>query len=199
MTRLAGRLLRDSAGATIVEFALIAPALLVVLMGLFDLGHNMYTAQMLQGAIQSAARASTIEGAEGKEAAIDAIVERAVLAVAPGADPEFERKAYASFSGVSRPEDYTDANGNDTCDAGESFEDANANGDWDRDPGADGFGAARDAVLYKVTVNYPRLFPIFAVIPGQSRTFSLTATTVLRNQPYGGIAHQATPAIGTCA
>ena len=39
---------RESEGATIVEFALVLPVLMVTLMGLFDLAYNMYTQQLLQ-------------------------------------------------------------------------------------------------------------------------------------------------------
>lgn len=188
---------RDRDGVTVIEFALIAPALMVVLFGLFDLSHNMYTAQMLQGAIHDAARDSTIEGAGGNQATIDANVTRAVQALAPGSTMTFARKSYATFSNVNRPEDFDDINANDTCDNGEPFEDANGNGTWDTDPGIAGFGGARDAVLYTVTVNYKRAFPIAAFIPGQSENFNLVATTVLRNQPYG-MQNNATPTLGAC-
>jgi Flp pilus assembly protein TadG len=191
------QLWRDKRGATVVEFALILPALMVVLFGLFDLSYNMYTAQMLQGAIQDAARDSTIEGAGSSEAAIDAHVARAVRALAPGSTIAFKRKSYASFSEVNRPEDFDDANSNDTCDNGEPFEDANGNGAWDPDPGIAGFGGARDAVLYSVTVTYKRAFPIDKFIPGQTEDFTLVANTVLRNQPYGQ-QNNTPPAIGAC-
>ncbi len=196
--RQAAALVRDSSGATIVEFALVLPVLLLTLLGLFDLGYNMYTAQMLQGAIQNAARLSTLQGASDKQAGIDAVVTRAVHAVVPNATLGFNRRAYASFSDVARPEDFTDINANGTCDAGEPFEDANANGTWDADAGSDGFGGARDAVLYTVTVDYPRAFPVARLIPGQSDHLALTAVTVLRNQPFN---IQNTPAVatGNCA
>lgn len=187
----------DESGTTVLEFALITPALMVLLFGLFDLSYNMYTAQMLQGAIQDAARDSTIEGAAGGAATIDANVTRAVHAVAPGATLSFNRKAYASFAEVNRPEDYDDVNGNDACDNNEPFEDANGNGAWDLDPGRAGFGSARDAVLYSVTVNYKRAFPVAEFIPGQTDSFTLVANTVLRNQPYG-MQVNPTPVIGNC-
>jgi len=176
---------RAEDGVTIVEFALIAPVLLLMLFGLFDLGYNMYTVEMLQGAIYNAARQSTLEGASTKQASIDNVVTRAVHAVVPGATLSFNRRAYANFTAAGQPEDYTDLNGDGTCDNGEPFEDANGNGNWDRDPGVAGFGGARDAVLYSVTVNYQRPFPIMRLIPGQTSNFTLTANTVLRNQPYG--------------
>ena len=55
MTRLQS-LGRDERGAALVEFALIAPALLVLLLGMFELGYNYYMQSQFQGAIQKAAR-----------------------------------------------------------------------------------------------------------------------------------------------
>lgn len=191
-------LLRDEGGTTAVEFALIAPALLTMLFGLFDLGHNMYTAQMLQGAIQKAARDSTIESAATSSAQLDSMVTKAVRAIAPGAALTFTRKSYSNFTSVARPEDYNDLNSSGICDNGEAFEDANGNGTWDKDMGRDGFGGARDAVLYTVSVTYDRLFPIAAFIPGQTKTFTLATSTVLRNQPYRQQG-QMLPKSGNCA
>lgn len=195
--RTLARLRDDTSGATIVEFALVAPVLFTMLFGLFDVGHNMYTAQMLQGAIQKAARDSTIEGAASNTTSLDAKVTTAVRAVAPGSTLAFSRKSYSTFTSVSRPEDYDDLNKNGTCDANEPFEDANGNKAWDKDVGNAGFGSARDAVLYTVTVTYKRFFPIYALIPGQTKNFTMTTTTVLRNQPYG-VTASTPPGTGNC-
>lgn len=191
-------LARDRRGVSAVEFGLLTPALFAMLFGLLDLGHTMYTAQMLHGAIQQAARDSTLEGASGQAAVLDGAVIQAVRAVAPGAQVRFARKAYSNFSDAARPEDYTDVNANGRCDAGEPFEDSNANGSWDTDRGQDGFGGARAALLYTVTVNYQRFFPVHIFIPGQTETVSLTASTVLRNQPYTADTGLAQPIAGTC-
>jgi hypothetical protein len=158
----------------------------------------MYTTEMLQGAIQSAARNSTIEGSSGHEAQLDAIVTKAVQAVAPGATLTFDRRSYSSFTEAGRPEDYTDVDNDGTCDHGEPFEDANGNGSWDLDRGQAGFGGARDAVLYTVTVKYQRPFPVAGFIPGQTKDFTLSAATVLRNQPYGQQSVNAAPTTGNC-
>ena len=195
---LLSRLARDERGATILEFALIAPVLFVLLFGLFDLSYNLYTSQMLNGAIQKAARDSTIEGAASNTATLDGIVTKAVQAIVPGVTPTFSRKSYSSFSNVSRPENYDDVNNSGTCDTGETFEDANGNGTFDKDTGNTGFGGARDAVLYTVTVTYKRPFPVAAFIPGQSNTMTMSTTTVLRNQPYGLQAAATAPKTGTC-
>lgn len=191
-------LLRDTKGATVLEFALITPPLLVMLMGLFDLAYNQYTSEMLNGAIQKAARDSTIEAASASQTTIDARVTKAVQAIAPSATMQFDRKAYSDFTRVNRSEDYDDVDGNGACDKGEPFEDVNGNGLWDADTGTAGFGGARDAVLYTVTVTYRRAFPIYALIPGQTEDMTLRATTVLRNQPYGAARGTEQPAAGNC-
>lgn len=198
MDALAKRLGRDEGGATIVEFALITPALMVLMMGLFDLSYNMYTNGMLHGAIQQAARNSTIEGAAGSQLVIDAMVEKAVKAVAPQSTIVASRRAYTSFADVNRPEDYVDDNDNSTCDDGEAYEDANGNGKWDSVQGSAGFGSARDVVLYTVTVTYPRAFPIAGLIPGQTNSYTLRSSTVLRNQPYGMQGGDTKPTVGNC-
>lgn len=176
-------LVQHARGAVLVEFALIAPVLVLMLLGLFEVGYNLYTQSQLQGAVQKAARTSTIEGATTREAAIDAAVADAVHGISPSATMDFKRQSYATFSDVGQAEDYKDVNANGTCDAGEQFEDANGNGAWDEDRGKTGFGGARDVVLYSVDVQYPRVFGVSKLI-GLPDTVEFTASTVLRNQPY---------------
>ncbi len=173
----------DQRGATLIEFALIAPVLLLMILGLFDMGYNYYVQAQLQGAIQKAGRDSTIEGAISVDDQIDARVTEAVHEIAPDAQIAFSRRSYANYADVNQPEDYTDVNADGQCDGSEPFEDANGNGIWDPDRGADGLGGARDAVLYIVTVTYPRVFAVSGFI-GLSPTFTTQAATVLRNQPY---------------
>ncbi|ANY20688.1 TadE-like protein [Tsuneonella dongtanensis] len=174
---------RDDRGATLVEFALISPALLMLLMGMFEMGYNYYVQAQLQGSVQKAARDSTIQSSQSSAALIDARVTDAVHAIVPGAELRFVRRAYSSFSDVHRAEDFTDIDKDGTCNDGEPFEDANGNGMWDEDRGVDGGGGARDAVLYVVEVRYPRAFGVAKLI-GLSDNVETEAVTVLRNQPW---------------
>ena len=173
----------DQEGATLVEFAMIAPVFFLMLMGLFDFGFQIYAQSVVQGAVHSAARDTSLENGAGKLAAIDEAVTRQVVRIAPGSNITFERKNYASFSDIGRAEDFVDTNGNSKCDNGEAFEDINRNKVWDADRGATGVGGARDAVLYTASARFDRLFPFYAMIglPPQS---IVTGQTVLRNQPY---------------
>lgn len=181
--RIFHRLRAGNDGATVVEFAIVLPVLMTVLMGVFDLGYTMWATMMLQGSLQQAARASSLESASGLASTIDAKVTSRVQILVPNATLTYSRKAYTNFTKVGTAEDYTDTNANGACDANEPYEDANSNGSWDRDRGVNGVGGARDAVLYKVTMTYPRLLPMARMV-GLSETVSVSASTVLRNQPF---------------
>lgn len=177
-------LLRDDRGAALVEFALIAPVLVLALLGLMDMGYNYYIQAQLQGTVQQAARDATLERALTATGDIDASVAAAVHKLVPSASLEFARSSYSSFADVDRAEDFSDLNEDGRCNDDEPFEDANANGRWDEDRGKQGMGGARDAVLYEVTVTYPRAFGIAGLI-GLPTTFTTHSSTVLRNQPWG--------------
>ena len=181
--RRLGQVLATERGAALVEFALIAPVLVMMLLGLFEVGYNLYIRTQLQGAVQQSARSSSIEAAFDREAGIDAAVTAAVRKIHKDADVSFDRQSYATFSDVAQPEDFDDVNNDGICNDGERFEDANGNGMWDPDRGKTGFGGARDVVLYTVSISYPRAFGV-AQLLNFGDTVEFDATTVLRNQPY---------------
>lgn len=183
LAKIKEELTAGNAGSAAVEFALISPVLVLVIMGLFDMGYTLYTSVMLHGTIQQAARSATVEGAGVTLATIDEEVETQIKRVVPSAVIVFKRKSYSNFSDVALPEDFTDTNANGACDAGEPYEDANGSGTWDQDRGVTGLGGARDAVLYTVSMTYRRPFPMASLI-GLPQDVSSSASTVLRNQPY---------------
>lgn len=177
---------RDRRGTAITEFALTAPVFLLLLMGIFDFCWQMYTQQVLQGAVADAARLSTLEGnaAATNQTALDDIVRNKVKAVMGGADVQFTRKAYENFSGVGQQEVLEDKNANGKADKGECFDDMNGNNSWDNlDQGRNGNGGASDVVLYTATVKLNRILPVWKML-GQSEEVTLSSSTVLRNQPY---------------
>jgi Flp pilus assembly protein TadG len=190
------RLRRDSRGISTVEFAILAPVMLIMLMGFFDLAHTAYTRSVLQGAMQQAGRNSTLESGLSSTATIDDYVKNQVKKVA-GQHAVFtpDRKSYTDFASVGKAERFVDKSPyNNKYDAGECYEDVNGNGQWDSDLGKSGQGGADDAVLYTMTVTYKRMFPM-AKILGWSADNVVTASTVLRNQPYGD---QAVPNYTKC-
>lgn len=176
----------DAGGSTLPEFAIILPAMLVLLFGIFDVGQEIYVKSVLQGALQDAGRSAGLESGRDQTAAIDQYVRDQLEPVAIS-DPTYtiERANYETFSDVGRPEDFVDANDNDAYDEGECFTDENGNTEWDGDVGKSGLGGANDVVRFTVTVTYDRIFPLWKLI-GASPQTRLQASTVLRSQPYGG-------------
>jgi Flp pilus assembly protein TadG len=177
------RTLRDDRrGAALVEFALVTPVMLIMLMGFGDMLYQVYTQSILNGELQKAARDSGIEGGAASTATIDAKVQTMVKKIAPSATFTSTRKSYDTFSEVA-PEPFTDANSNGVRDPGECFTDENGNGTWDQDPGAAGQGGASAVTVYTMTATYPRLFPVAGLL-GWPPTQTVSATTLLKNQPY---------------
>lgn len=188
MTRPLRRLLADTRGMATLEFVLLAPLVLLMVFGIFDLGHIMLTNSMLSGAVEKAGRDSTLEAADA--ATIDAQVRKQVRIIVPGAEPTFERLSYQDFGNIGKPEPFVDKNGNKTRDPGECFQDVNGNGRWDTSAATSGQGTASQVAVYRVTVSYPHVFPMATFIsmvtgrPQNNDVVTLSAATMLRNQPY---------------
>ncbi len=177
------RLARDTRGATIIEFALILPVMMMLIMGLGELTYQGYVQAVLTGAVQKAGRDSTIQGGGGQTAQIDATVMQQVQLVAPTATFDSKRENYANFSSIA-PEPFTDTAGTGVYNASKDcFTDLNGNSTWDADPGASGQGGANDVTVYTIHIYYNRLFPVAALV-GMTPNVTLTGQTVLKNQPW---------------
>ncbi|AKQ42062.1 hypothetical protein CP97_08570 [Aurantiacibacter atlanticus] len=184
-------------GAAIVEFALIAPVFLLMVVGIFDFGFQLYAQSVVNGAMQAAGRDSTLEPGGPTPAQLDNSVSSRVHYVIPSATIEFTRTNYEDFRDVSQPERFDDTNGDGECNDGEPFEDLNGNGSFDLDRGRDGQGGADDAVLYVASATYDRMFPLSGMM-GIPKSVTLSGATVLRNQPFADQGER-NPVEGNCA
>ncbi|MGB3797093.1 MAG: TadE/TadG family type IV pilus assembly protein [Alteraurantiacibacter sp.] len=192
---LAGEFRRDESGVTVVEFALIAPTFLLLLMGTLDIGQMVYGQSVLNGAVQSAARDASLEG--GDTDAADALVLERVAGVMPGVELETSRTSYYDFADIERAEQWNDADDNGICDNGEAYVDENRNEQWDDDVGVSGNGGANDVVIYSVEATYEPIFKVpFLREAWQSRT--LTSSALKKNQPFANQASYSSTA-GTCS
>jgi Flp pilus assembly protein TadG len=178
------RLAADTRGLTVIEFALISPTLLVLMMGTFDMGFRTYATSVLQGEVQKAARDATLETGSSAGAALNTRVQNQVSRVISNGTWTFTRKSYASFTRAGQAENFTDSNGNGSREAGECYQDENGNSNWDVDVGLTGQGTSDDIVMYTASVTYPRLFPMYGLL-GWTQNETISASTTLRNQPFG--------------
>ena len=188
------RLAPEEGGIAVTEFGLIAPVFFLLMIGLYDISHMAYAKSVFAGAVERAARASALES--GDPDAADQMVEDLISPILPGVVLETSRESYFDFADIERAEQYTDGNGNDTCDNSEAYIDENNNDIWDQDIGVSGNGGANDVVVYTVTASYTPLFKV-PFLPEAWNERSLTASAVRKNQPFGDQVAYATTA-GTC-
>jgi len=182
------RLLTCRRGVTAIEFALLAPALFLLICGAIELGHLTFARQVLEGAMVEAARKATAS-METDEAERSTIMRKSVASAmslfprASGKSIDIQTKVFADFASVT-PEIFNDANKNGKYDINESFVDRNANGKWDPStPKTGAMGGAGDVVSY--TVTYPKavLFQFVGRAIGYANGVEpLSATTVVRNE-----------------
>lgn len=177
------RLIGDKRAISAVEFAITAPVFFMLLFGIYDFSMQLYAKSVLSGAVNRAARDSALEGNNASQVAIDAAVSENVKTVFQDATLTYTRLAYDNFSGVNKPEPLTDSNNNGTRDPGECFTDTNGNGSWDTNQGKGGQGGGDEVVLYTAQMRIKRIFPGWKFM-GQPEESTITASTVLRNQPF---------------
>ncbi|WP_394270423.1 TadE/TadG family type IV pilus assembly protein [Qipengyuania sp.] len=193
-------LLRDTAGATITEFALILVPLCTMLFGGMDLAHRMWIKTQMQGALSDSARRAGVEdpifsaaGATLQERIKNTVREQ-VDPLAPGATYDLKIENFFDFSGIGNPEKLVrdvDKDGTYDRSHNDCFEDLNDNGKYDLDTGRTGVGGANDVAFYEMTLTMPRLIPIHVFVPIGDK-ITIKAAAAMRNQPFGD---QATPPV----
>lgn len=191
--RLRRKLVRQVDGVSAIEFAIVAPVLICIIMAIIELSYYAYATSVLRGSVAEAGRNSALESGAGGSATIDAKVTSDFHAVSPQATLSFARKAYDSYGNVGKAEPYSDDNGNGNHDADECFTDINNNGSWDADQGVDGQGGATRVVEYTATARYYRLFPLTSWF-GMNEYMTVSASSQLVNQPYA-MAESALPKV----
>jgi Flp pilus assembly pilin Flp len=182
-------------GATAIEMGLVlVPVILVFLFGAIQLSIVAYAQSSLEAAIRDTSR-TNITGQGGAELSrIQAMQTRLNTAMngfpsTVPATPRFNRvtittRVYDNFDQVGQPEPWTDSDRNGRCNRNEQYQDINGNGRWDTDMARAGLGGPLDVVAY--TATFPMKLSLGFFLPIANRTsMTLSATTVIRNEPFG--------------
>jgi Flp pilus assembly protein TadG len=174
-------------GNALVEFALLAPAFVLMVIGIVELSLLFLGEVLLQGAVADASRfgltGRSLDG-RTREEAIRQIVDEGTFGLIDTAQLRLDTLVYPSFDSIGKPEGFTDQNGNGTWDSGEPFTDVNGNGTWDADIGAAGLGGPSDVVLYRVTAPWQMLTPLIRGIVPADGMLELEASLAIRNEPF---------------
>jgi len=177
----------DERAASAVEFALVAPALVLLLLGILEFGLLMAAQVTLSNAVAETARygiTGRTEPEREREEVIRDLVEESAAGLFDSSLLEFESLVYPDFSSVGRPEPFDDDNGNGIRDPGESYQDLNGNGQWDEDMGVPGAGGPDEVVLYRVRYPWRLLLPVFRPFFPPDGELDIEASVAVRNEPF---------------
>ncbi len=174
-------------GVTAVEFAVIAPTFVLLMMGIIEFSLIMMVNNVMEGATAISSRLGktgyNTVGLTREATIINAITQRAGTLL-DSKKLTVTSKFYKQFDQIGDPEPYIDANHNSSFDTGESYTDINGNGKWDSDMGSSGYGSAGDVVVYTVSYPWPISTPIMSNLVGTGGTFTITTHAVVKNEPY---------------
>ncbi len=174
-------------GIAALEFALIAPAFLMLLLGVIETSLVMLTQNTLESAIFSATRTGKTGYVASNSTQIQTIMNtlntRAGLLLNTSLI-NVTYKSYSQFSEIGQPEAFVDANGNGTRDSGENYTDTNGNGQYDTDMGASGVGTGSQIVVYTISYPWKIYTPIIGKLFSNNGNLTLTARAVVQNEPY---------------
>lgn len=180
-------LLRDASGATAVEFAIVAPVLFLLMMGILEFGIIFAADIVLKNATSDAARTGrtgfVADGSNQEDTILRFVREQAGIFMNPD-DIAVESAAYAGFDQLRKPEPFVDADKDGVRDDGENFTDVNGNGKWDADQGRAGYGGANEVVIYTVSYPWHVVTPLISNLVGHDGVITLAATAVVQNEPY---------------
>ncbi len=171
-----------------VEFALVAPFALILILAVIELAAMMLAQNVLETATFSASRSGMtgyVTAGKTREQSIRDILNQRAGSLLDVSKVTITSKTYNQFSKIGEPEPFVDANGNGKRDNGENYTDVNGNGVYDTDQGTDGQGGSSAIVLY--TVSYP--WKIFTPVIGQmmgltNGQITLTSKAVIKNEPF---------------
>ncbi len=186
--RLLGRFARAERGNALVEWGLVAPVLLLLIMVIIEVSMITFINNAVEGGLKEATRWG-ITGQNAptgmtREQYIIQMVKEHTYGLIPDSDITVTTKVYPTFSDVGKGEPFTDTNGNNKYDAGEPFTDVNQNGKWDADMGTNSVGKGGDIVAYTVNYKWTVMTPLLIPFATSNGQFDYSATVVVRNEPY---------------
>ncbi len=183
-------LIRDERGVTAVEFAMLAPVMILLITGSIEAGHYMMVKTALEGAVATASResiANLVLDEDTRDGRMRARIKHLMspYQTAPGHQISIETKVYREI-GDSYPEAYEDLNDNGVYDEGEPFDDRNRNGVRDMNVPVEGrLGDVGDVIRYRVVYPTAPYFSLLTPIFGER--IDLTTNIVSRNEPEKGV------------
>jgi hypothetical protein len=181
---------RCNDGASLIEFAVVAPVIFLLMIGILELGLIFFTSSVLEGATNIGSRI----GRTGYSAGGDRLtyIRDEITRLSGGfLDParlQIEPLSYHGFENVGQPEPCNIGVCTPETPIGDpsnpNFEDVNGNGIWDADQGKAGVGGAGEIVLYKVYYPWQVFTPLIGNLIAENGEVRIEAVATVRNERF---------------
>lgn len=181
------RLERRRDGTAALEFAFVAPALLLLTIGTMEISMIFFGNALLEGGLRESARFGLTGAMPPSGTREDHVVE---VVNAHGAGivnvtaADVTTLVYPNFTSIGQAEPYTDEDGSMSYNNPEPFTDVNCNGSWDPDMGRAGLGSGGEVVVYTVNFDMPMMTGLLSGMMGVGGKIPLTASVTVRNEPF---------------
>lgn len=177
---------RAQEGMTSVEFALIVPVFVLLVMGIVEFSMIMFTSAVMESATNSTSRLGKtgyVPPGQSREQAIRNNITARTTGLLDPTKITINTYVYETLNRIGEPEPCispprTPCGGT----AGVNFVDINGNGRWDADMARSGQGGAGDIVVYTAQYPWQVVTPVVSAIIG--RVFTISTRTVVKNEPF---------------
>lgn len=180
------RFARCERGVTAMEFAIIAPVLILITFSILEFSMMMLVTNIMESATAISSRLGKTGYAQSglsREDTILASIEQRAGVLINADNLVITSKFYDQFDQIGDAEPWNDMNNNGTAEMGE-YTDINGNGQYDADMGQAGYGNADDIVVYTVSYPWQVVTPIMRELIGTDGAYTITTHAVVKNEPY---------------
>lgn len=178
---------RANDGVSAIEFAIVAPVLLLLIFGIVEFATIMLVANIMENATSISSRLGKTGYAAGGKSRTETILDSVIARAGNLIDPQklsITSKYYEQFDQIGDAEPWNDANHNGIAETGE-YNDINGNGQYDADMGLAGYGNAEDIVVYTIRYPWGIMTPIMRELIGDAHgDYPITAHAIVKNEPF---------------
>lgn len=186
------KLTSNQDGATIIEFAVVAPIFFFIIFCIIELGLLLFSQVALESATMQVSRSASIcnqsAGGAGADcaSAVRELIRQRTRGLINGENIVVEANTLAAGGVQTQPElcgtNPPRAVATGACPAGTPFQDTNNNGRYDG-IGNVSTGNAGDLVEIRVSYPWRIMIPMMEHVYGNNGLLMLSASTVIKNEP----------------